>query len=378
MKNLLLVNAALWRKPARTVLTMLGVVIAFFLFGVLQGVDSAFQVALGRMKLDRVFVDPRFSQPMPLSYLEKIQKVPGVRHITGIAFMDGQYQDPKNSVLVIATTPALWLRTRPEYSIAQEQLDAISHIRNGVIVTDWLARRYGWNVGDQFTLRTRKAMSSGSLDWPFVVAGIMTYPDPAEQLSLFLANFEYIDESRLNDRGTVNRFLLQIDDPRRSAGICRDIDDLFIAAGVQTRTQSEQEMGQSQLASIGDVSFFTRAILGAVFFTLLIVTGNTMMESVRERRSELAVLRTLGFTDAAVLWLLIVESIVICVVASLIGLALAATIFPLASSYADIGSFPPVVVAAGVLIALGVALISTVIPAFKALRLSITDGLTAR
>jgi putative ABC transport system permease protein len=378
MKNLPLVIAALRRKPTRTALTMLGVVIAFLLFGLLQGVDSAFSVTLQRMQLDRIFVDSRFSQPLPLSYRERLSRVAGIARMTEIAFLDGYYQDQKNDVLVIATNPATWLGIRPEYSIANEQINALGHTRNGAIITDWLAKHNGWKIGDQFTLRTHTPLVSGGSDWTFVIMGIMKYPDPTEELSLLLANFAYYDEGRTTDRGTADRYLLRIDDPRHSARICRQIDALFATSGVQTRTQTEHEMGQSQMASIGDISFFTRSIIGAVFFTLLILTGNTMMESVRERTPELAVLKALGYTDRAVLGLVIAESTLLCVTASVVGLALAAAMFPLASSYVETTIFPPIVIVAGVGIAICVGLISGIMPAWRAQRLKVVDALAAR
>jgi putative ABC transport system permease protein len=378
MKSLPLILAALRRKPARTFLTMLGVVIAFLLFGLLQGVNSAFSVTLGRMKLDRLFVDSRFSQPMPLAYRERIEKVPGVLRVTQISFLRAYYQERQNNAFVIATNPDIWLDMRPEYTIPRAQIEAVVKTRNGVIITDWMARRHGWKIGDQFTVRSRPNMMNVSSDWSFVVAGVMTYVDPTEELTLMLANFSYYDEARSTDRGTADRFLVRTNDPLRSARISLQIDALFATAGVPTRTQTEQEMGQSQVASIGDVRSFTRSIMGAVFFTLLILTGNTMMESVRERTAELAVLKALGFTNSTVLVLVITESVVLCVVASLVGLALAAVCFPLASGYSEIKVLPPMVVLMGVFVAGGVALVSAAFPAWRAVRLSVVDALARR
>jgi putative ABC transport system permease protein len=221
-------------------------------------------------------------------------------------------------------------------------------------------------------------MTSARTDWSFVVAGIMTYTDPTEELSLMLANFAYYDEGRGEGKGTANRFLVRIDDPLRGARVSENIDALFATSGVPTRTQSEQEMGQVQAASLGDVQFFTTSIIAAVFFTLLILTGNTMMESVRERTGELAVLKALGYTDAFVLGLVVAESVVLCVVASLMGLALAAVCFPLASAYSELRVLPANVVVYGVVVAGGVALVSSSIPAWRAARLSVVDALRRR
>jgi putative ABC transport system permease protein len=221
-------------------------------------------------------------------------------------------------------------------------------------------------------------MTSASADWTFVVAGIMTYVDPTEELTLLLANFKYYDEGRTTDRGTANRYLVRIDDPLRGASISQQIDALFATSGVPTRTQSEQNLGQAQAASLGDVRFFTQSIMAAVFFTLLILTGNTMMESVAERTRELAILKALGYTDAAVLILVVAESVVLCVFAALVGLALSAVCFPLARYYVDLTALPPVVVVIGVAVAAVVAVVSSLVPAWRAVRLGVADALSGR
>lgn len=378
MKCLPLVLASLKRKPVRTVLTMLGVVVAFVLFGMLQGVNASFSATLARTKLDRLFVDSRFGTPLPLSFGARIAEVPGVVRIAENAFLRTYYQDPRQSVNIVATRPAEWLAMRPEYTISQAELDASAQRRNAAIISDWLARLYDWKVGDQFTVRSRPTPTSPSADWTFVVTGIMRYSDPTEELTLMLTNFAYYDEARAVGRGTVNRFLVRIDNPLRGAQISQQIDSLFATSGVPTRTQSEQEMGQAQAASIGDVQFFTHSIMAAVFFTLLIVTGNTMMESVRERRAELAVLKALGFSDTAVLMLVVAESVILCLIAALVGLALAAISFPLASRYVELTELPMEVVLLGVIVAIGVALVSSVVPAWRVLRLGVADALGGR
>lgn len=378
MKYLVLIWAGLWRKPVRTVFTLVCIVIAFLLFGLLQGVDSAFSRILGQQKLDRLFVDPRFPQPLPLAYRGQIEAVPGIRLITQVAFLGGSYQDPKNGVLIIATHPAVWLAIRPEYNIQREQLAAVARIRTGAIITDWLAHKYGWKVGDKISLHTPLATRQGSTDWAFDIVGIMSNPTSSSDNPLMLANFEYYDEGRATGKGTVNRFLLRIDDARHTTRVAQQIDHLFVNSAVQTRTQSEQESAQAAIASIGDMNFFTRAIMAAVFFALLALTGNTMMESVRERTSELAVLQTIGYTAGGVLLLVLAEGLVLCLVAAFAGLGLAAGAFPLAKNILGTALLPPIVFALGGLFAVVVAFLSASIPAWRAMRLSIVDALSVR
>src|SRR5882724_6508206 len=140
MKFLPLIWAGLWRKPARTLLTLLSIVIAFILFGLLQGVDSAFTRLIGQQKLDRMFVDPRYGQPIPYSYKARIETVKGIKLLTEVQFMGGFYQDPKNGMLTIFTIPAKWLAIRPEFSITKQELDAVARTRTGLIISDFLSR----------------------------------------------------------------------------------------------------------------------------------------------------------------------------------------------------------------------------------------------
>jgi len=379
MKFLPLVWAGLWRKPARTLLTLLSIAIAFILFGLLQGVDSAFTRLIGQQKLDRMFVDAKYGgQPIPYSYKAQVQNVKGISKITEVQFMGGYYQDRKNGLLTIFTIPSLWLAIRPEFSITKQELEAVARTRDGVIVSSYLAKTHGWKIGDRYTISGAMPKRDGTNDWSFQVVGIMHYEDPKAEIRNVLANYPYIDESRAAGAGTVTRFLMRIDDAGRSAQIARQIDALFANSAVATRTQSEVDQATTQLSTIGDFKFFTRAIMSAVFFALLFLTFNTTMESIRERTSELATLKTLGFTDLGLLGLVLSESAALFVVAAAIGLAIAAALFPLAKSIVGSAVLPGVVVYVGGLFALGAAILSGIIPALRAKRLNIVQALAIR
>ena len=378
MKFLPLIWAGLWRKPARTLLTFFSIVIAFLLFGLLQGVDSAFTRLIGQTKLDRMFVDPRFQQPVPYSYKASIEKVKGITRLTEVHFMGGYYQDPKNGVGIIFTLPSIWLAIRPEYLISKAQVDAVSGVRTGVIISDWLANHNDWKIGDQIALKGGMPRKDGSTDWTFQVVGIMRYPDAPGELRQMLANYVYLDEARAAGAGVVSRFLMRIGDASRAGQIAREIDAMFANSSVPTRTQSEQDQAQSQLAQIGDFEFFTRAIMSAVFFALLFLTLNTTMESVRERTAELATLKTLGFPDGGVLSLVLAESVTLFVVAAAIGLAIAAVLFPLAKNILGNGKLPMPVVIIGAVLAVLAAVLSGIVPAWRAKRLNIVQALAVR
>ncbi len=378
MKFLPLIWGGLWRKPARTLLTLLSIVIAFLLFGLLQGVDSAFQQIIGKQKLDRMFVDSRYFQPIPFSYKPTIEKLKGVKRITEVSFMGGNVQDPKNNAVAIFTNPDVWLAIRPEYQLPKEQIDTVLRTRTGVIISDWLAKKNGWKIGDQFMLAKAMPRKDGTSDWTFNVVGIMHNDEATGEVRTFLANHAYLDEARAGGQGTVSRFLLRLDDATRSAQLARQIDALFANSPVATRTQSEQDSAQSQISTIGDLTFFTRAIMSAVFFALMFLTLNTTMESVRERTAELATLKTLGFTDTSLLVLVLSESIVLFVVAAAIGLACAAAAFPLAKSVVGTAVLPAPVVVIGATLAVAVAFVSAIVPAWRAKRLNIVAALAVR
>lgn len=378
MKFLPLIWGGLWRKPARTLLTLLSIVIAFILFGLLQGVNSAFDRIVGLQKLDRMFVDPRYFQPVPYSYKASIEKIKGVTKITEVSFMPGYYQDQKNGALVIFTIPGTWLAIRPEFEVSQAQVAAVQRVRNGAIVSSWLAQHNGWKVGDAFTIKGVIPKKDGTSDWTFEVAGIMHNPQSQGEVRQMLANYPYFDESRVPPAGTVNRFLLRIADGSRSAQLARQIDALFTNSPVPTRSQSEQDQVQSRVAQIGDFKFFTRAIMSAVFFALLFLTLNTTMESIRERTAEFATLKTLGFTDTGVLTLVLAESVTLFLVAAALGLAIAAALFPLGKSVVPMTILPGSVLLIGAVVAVLTAILSAIVPAWRAKRLNIVQALAIR
>ncbi|MEJ1962085.1 MAG: ABC transporter permease [Gammaproteobacteria bacterium] len=378
MKFLPLIWAGLWRKPARTLLTLLSVIIAFLLFGLLQGVDSAFTRIIGQQKLDRMFVDPRFGQPIPYSYKPQVERVKGITKITEVHFMGGYYQDEKNGLGVIFTIPSIWLSIRPEYEIPKNQAGAAAGTRTGAIISDWQAREYGWKIGDRISIKGGIQRKEGGNDWTFDIVGIMRNTEAQGESRQMLANYAYLDEARASGAGVVSRFLLRIDDAANAPRVAREIDALFANSAVATRTQSEQDQAQSAIAQIGDFKFFTRAIMSAVFFALLFLTLNTTMESVRERTSELATLKTLGYQDTSLLALVIAESVTLFVVAALIGLGVAALLFPLARNFIGVAVLPSAVVAIGAVVAVAAAVLSAIVPAWRAMRLNIVQALAVR
>ena len=271
---------------------------------------------------------------------------------------------------------------RPEITATKAQIAAMRKIRTGALIDIYMKNKYGWKVGDRIPLQTDTVRIDGSKTWMFDVVGIVDDANYPGQAGWFLGNYEYLDEASAGGKGTIDRFLVRIRDPDRAAQVGRQIDRLFISSAGPTRTTSEKSRSQSGLQFIGDVKLFTHAVVGAVFFMLLFVTGNTMLQSVRERVPEIAVLKTLGFSDRAVLYLVIAEAVLLCLIACAVGLLLAKLAIPLTqhavedfvlllqTSWADM--------LRGLGLALIVALISSAYPAWQVRRLSIVDALSRR
>ena len=382
MKFFPLLWAGLWRKRTRTVLTLLSVVIAFLLFGLLQGVNSWLSNALEETRVNRLYTVSRISyiEPLPKAYLAQIENVPGVDTVAYFNWFGGYYQDAKNAVVGYPIDAERTFKVFPDWKVPKGQLDTMVRTRNGAIVGGALAKRFGWKVGDRVPLGTTIwTKKDGTSTYDFDIVGIFTVPSQPSNEQLFLMNYDYFDEARSFGQGQVGWYAFSIKDPTQSSAIAKRVDTLFENSPNETKTQNEKEFAQAQIKQIGDIGFMVNAIVGAVMFTLLFLTGNTMMQSVRERIPELAVLKTVGFTDGAVTTLVLAESVLLCVFAALLGLGLAAAIFPAAR--AVVGGevlLPASVILGGVVAALVLALLSGLPPVWRANRLTVVDALAGR
>jgi putative ABC transport system permease protein len=381
MKFFPLVWSNLWRKKARTVFTLLSIMIAFLLFGLLQGINTWMSAFGTGSNANRLYVVSRVSQiqPLPSAYLRQILAVPGIRQATYIGGITGFYQEKSNNLLALATDVKTLFDLYPEWRVAPEQLAAMSRTRAGAIVAAPLMRTFGWKIGDRIPLRTAVMKQDGNADWDFEIVGIYDVPSSPTEANRILVNYAYFDEARRLERGTAWAFVVAVDDPTRSAQICAAVDALFANSAYETVTQDEKAYVQGQLRQLGDVSLMANAIVAAVLFTLLFLTGNTMMQSVRERTPELAILKTVGFSDRSVTVLVLIESVLLCVLAASLGLAAAAAVFPVTAALGIGGSsLPPRVIAMGLAIAVVLALASGLPPAWRARRLVIVEALAGR
>lgn len=256
LKYLSLVWAGLWRKPARTILTLLSVAVAFLLFGLLRGVDAGFEQAIADAHLDFLITDTRVrgGTPMPISAMEKIRQTPGVKQVAQRAYFMGNYREPTNTVAAIATDTARWFTVRPGFFATQEHLQAMRTVRAGMLATPALLEYYGWKIGDKITLNSQILKRDGSPNWTFDLVGSFDSTSDPGRVYLALINYDYLDESRVANRGTADRFFVRIADPRRAVQTARDIDRIFANSPHETRTRSDQELAQLRIKQMGDVA----------------------------------------------------------------------------------------------------------------------------
>ncbi len=387
MKYLPLVWAALRRKPARTLLTCFSIVTAFFLFGTLQGINVGIANITKITSVSHLVVMSRVQMgaAMPLAHAAEIQAVPGVTAVASVNVLIGTYQRPNNPILVIGTEIDAMAKINADILVAPQQLAAMARNRSGVIVGVTIAKEYGWKIGDRIpvhSLNTTK--TDGSADWVFDIVGTYTLQQPDWATRIF-ANYDYINEAITTGKNQSMEFYVGINDPAKSAAIAQAIDDRFANSPDQTTTANEKDFLESTLRQIGDINFLVNGVVAAVLFTLLFLTSNTIAQSVRERTSELAVLKTLGFTDAGVQWLVLVEALVLSFISAALGVALASGVLPWVTSgpllaAQGIGAMhvPAMVYVAGSAVAVLLALVSGVPPAVRARRLNIVAALSGR
>jgi putative ABC transport system permease protein len=381
MKFLPLLWSGIWRKPVRAALILLQVCVVFALFGVLQGMKTGMDRAIANTRADVLYVGPAVfgGAPLPMAELSRLRSVPGVKTVSFNYGMLTFYQKPTQPVYVLAIPPIDLFRTiDPEtFTVQPKDLEALRETRTGALITADIGRKYGWHIGDKIPLTSSTLQTNGSATWTFDIVGMVTYRARDEGNWVF-ANYYYIDEARALNRGTVGHFYAIASDPKQARAVSDAIDHAFANSASPTRTASFRELSQQAMQSLGDLSFAIRSILSAVLVALAFSMATMMMQAVRERTPELAVLKTLGFDNRMMFLLIAAESVLVCIAASLAGLALAWIAFPLGAKYIPGLSMPMVVVGLGVLGATLVALISVSAPGLRAARLNIVDALAGR
>ncbi len=378
-----LVLSALLRKKTRTVFTLLALAAAFLLIGLLQAVNSVLAGGADFLGANRLIVQAKtsFTQPLPMRLMPQIESVPGVDRVSHSQFFGGIYQDPKNFFAQFVVNPQRLRDTYPEWTMPEDQWRSFISTQDGAIVGKILADKFGWKVGDIVPLNSFIwTKTDGTRVWEWRIVGIFSGRDKewSDRASLMYLNYGQFDEGRVaGARGLAGVFVVRVRDPMQSERIAAEIDKRFENSADETKTQSEQEFQLGFLKQLGDIGFIVNAISGAVFFTILILTGYTMSQAVRERVPELAVLKCLGFTDRTVLLLVLAESLALCSIGALAGMVLATLVT---------GALPPEypvhadsrvwLFAGGAVLVLASAV--GLPPALHAMRIRIVDALAGR
>ena len=385
MRYLPLLWAGLFRKKTRTTLTLLSIVVAFALFGLLQAVEVAFESGADAADAKRLLTTARYSiiEPLPMAYQRRIEQVPGV---VGVAFADwfgAKYQNESNAFPVFAVDPARYLDMYPEFTVAREHREAFVKTRTGALAGQRLVDRFGWKVGQKLPISSEiHPKTDGSMSWEFDLVGIIDADDPAVRgnTDMVLINVAYFDEARQSGRGKTGWYIVRIAESGQARAISAWIDALFMNSPDETKTQPEKEFALGFAKQIGDIGALVTRILIAVFFTILILTGNTMAQSIRERIPELAILKTLGFSDLKITALVLAEAVLLLVLGGGIGMGATVAAMP-GLNGATGGRFPPLFVGPdtwllAAAIAGLVALCIGLPPALRARRLKIVDALS--
>ncbi len=377
------VFANLFRKKTRTTLTLLSVMTAFLLFGLLQAVNVLFSAGADFVGATRLVTQARvsFTTPLPLRLLPQIEAVPGVDEVMWQQWFGGVWQE-NTPLIFFAADPQRMRAVYPEYVMSDDQWKAFETTRTSMIVGRQLADKYGWKIGDKVPIASNIfPQKDGSKAWTFDLVGIYDGKDEQwqRQTNVGWINFAYFDEANQFGSGRAGTYTLKLADPDQAEQVAQAIDKMFENSPDETKTQTERDFNIGFFKQIGDIGLIVRWILFAVFFTLLLVVGNTMAQSVRERVPELAILKTLGFSDASVLGFVLAEALLICIIGGLVGMGIATLLGNMVSSS---GNFPLAVdgrvwitgLAAMLLMSIAVGLL----PALRAQRLKIVDALAGR
>jgi putative ABC transport system permease protein len=379
-----LVWAALVHTKVRSLLTVLSVVAAFILFGMLDSVRVLFSGDVSVAGANRMVVMSRLSitQMLPYSMLSQIESIHGVEKVAYQSWFGGIYQDPKKFFPNFSVGPN-FLDLYPEYLMAPEQRKAYDDDFTGAVVGEALAQRNGWKLGDTIPLEATIFPTKGSNAWSFKLDGIFHVQESKikgdENQLLF--HWKQFDEANDFVKGKVGWYIVKLDNPDHAVQVAKDIDKLSENSDHETRTQSEQAFNQAFLKQIADIGLIVTAIMGAVFFTLLLLTGNTMAQAVRERIPEFGILKTLGFSDTSILVLVLAEALLLVVAGGAAGLGIATLLLQwiaASGSQIQLGVMQPQTWLLGLGLSIAIALAVGGLPALRAMRLKIVDALASR
>jgi putative ABC transport system permease protein len=383
MNDIALIRKNLFRKRLRAVLMIVSIFFAFAIFGVLGAFLRAFNAGQDLAQADRLVVVNKinFTQPLPMAYYTRVRGVEGVRQVTYANWFGGYYQDPKNFTVVMAVEPESYMAVMEnELDILPEARRAFTAERTGALVGEALARKWGWKVGDRVPMGSNIfTQKNGSQSWDMTIVGIIGGKTPRIDTNFMLFQYAYFNETRNFDRDTIGWLVLTTTSPAMNDRVTKAIDGMFANSPYETSTDTEKAFNKAFIAQLGNIALIVGLVVGAAFVTILLVVGNTMAMSVRERTREIGVLKTLGFPRGRILRLVLGESVLLALLGGVTGM-IAATLASLAlrdsiANFVPGLTITPDLYAASLVLMLGLGVVTGIIPAVNAMRLKIATAL---
>jgi putative ABC transport system permease protein len=383
MNDLVLIGKNLFRRKLRAGLMLMSILIAFLIFGVLAGFERAFNAGEDVAAVDRLVVVNKinFTQPLPIAYFNRVRSIEGVRQATHLNWFGGYYQDPKNFLITLAVQPETYMDVySSDIDIPPEAQQAFVRERTGTLVGERLAQKWGFKVGDRIPVSSNIfSQRNGSRSWDMTIVGIFKPRKPELDTNFMVFQYAYFDETRVLGKDTIGWMVLQTTSPSLNDRVAKTIDQMFANSTAETSTDTEKAFNKAFAAQLGNIALIVTLVVGAAFVTILMIVGNTMALTIRERTREIGVLKTLGFSGPRILTLVLGESVLLALLGGLPGLILAAlAAFALRTSMQNFMpgfAVTPEIVALGVALMIALGLITGIIPALNAMRLKIAAAL---
>ena len=383
MNDLILIRKNLFRRKLRAILMMVSILIAFAIFGVLASFERAFNAGQDRATADRLVVVNKinFTQPLPISYYNRVAAVDGVAEVTHLNWFGGYYQEPRNFLIALAVDPENWMKLRDsDFVFSPEARSAFIRERTGVLIGERMLEKWGWKVGDHIPISSNiYSRKNGSHTWDFTIVGSFAGRTPQNDSNVMLLSYDYFDETRSFGKDLITWMSLRTTSVAANERVTSAIDGMFANSPYETATDSEKAFNKAFAAQLGNIALIVGLVVGAAFVTILMIVGNTMVMTVRERTREIGVMKTLGFSGGRILRMVLGESILLALLGGLPGLGIAFVLIanmrdslmsfvPTLSLYPDIAA-----VAVGLMVVLGI--ITGLVPALNAMRLNIVTAL---
>jgi len=383
VNDLVLICKNLFRKKLRAILMIVSILVAFAIFGVLACFERAFNAGQDRAQVDRLVVVNKinFTQPLPISYLNRVSAVEGVRQVTHFNWFGGYYQDPKNFLIVMAVEPESYMKLYDsDFTYAPDARQAFIRERTGALVGERMMAKWGWKVGDHIPISSNIfSQKSGSHTWDFTIVGTFAGRTPQNDTNFMVLQYAYFDETRSFGKDLIGWMALRTTSPAVNDKVTKTIDDMFANSPYETATDTEKAFNKAFAAQLGNIALIVGLVVGAAFVTILMIVGNTMAMTVRERTREIGVLKTLGFSGARILRMVLGESVLLALIGGVPGLALAAlVIYSVRESlmqFVPTMTLAPDIVAAAVALMLTLGILTGLLPALSAMRLNIATAL---